>query len=59
MRRPIYLGLVTLTSFGGDCNRWFMYECVFIMNATVLVYALECFAVAGMFLHAFSRFSEQ
>jgi hypothetical protein len=36
-----------------------MYECVFIMNATVLVYALECFAVAGMFLHAFSGFGEQ
>jgi hypothetical protein len=41
------------------CNRWFMYECVFIRNATVLVYALECFAVAGIFLHAFSRFNVQ
>jgi hypothetical protein len=36
-----------------------MYECVFIMNATVLVYALECFAVAGTFLHAFGGFGEQ
>jgi hypothetical protein len=36
-----------------------MYECVFIMNATVFVYALECFAVAGIFLHAFGGFGEQ
>jgi hypothetical protein len=36
-----------------------MHECVFIMNATVLVYVLECFAVAAMFLHAFGGFGEQ
>jgi hypothetical protein len=28
------------------------------VNAAVLVYALECFAVTGMFLHAFDGFSE-
>jgi hypothetical protein len=28
------------------------------MNATVLVYALECFPGAGMFLHAFDEFNE-
>jgi hypothetical protein len=48
----------TMTTNGSLCNRWFMYECVFIANATVLVYALECFVVAGMFLHAFDGFNE-
>jgi hypothetical protein len=28
------------------------------VSAAVLVYALECFAVTGVFLHAFDGFSE-
>jgi hypothetical protein len=34
-----------------------MNACLYV-NAAVLVYALECFAVTGMFLHAFDGFNE-